>query len=100
MMKIVFAAATAAAVFTMAPLFTGATPANAQNLKMAQGIDVQIGNDRDEGRRGRRDRDDVSVGVGPGGVRVGPRRERCRTITTMVERDDGRRVKRTERRCD
>ncbi len=107
MMKIVFAAATAAAVFTTAPLFTGATPANAQNLKMAQGIDLQIGNDRDEGRRGRRDRDsgrrdrdDVSVGIGPGGVRVGPKRERCRTVTTTVERDNGRRVKRTERRCD
>jgi hypothetical protein len=68
---------------------------------MAQGVDVQIGKDRDEGRRGRRDRDEgVTVGVGQGGVRVGPKREHCRTVTTMVERDDGRRVKRTERRCD
>src|SRR5437868_2806767 len=85
MMKIVFAAAAAAAVFTAAPLLTGTTPANAQNLQMAQGVDVQIGNDRDRDRdRARRDRDGVTVGVGPNGVRVGPRRERCRTVTTTV----------------
>jgi Ni/Co efflux regulator RcnB len=105
MMKIVFAAAAAAAVFTAAPLFTGTTQANAQSLQMAQGVDVQIGNDRDRDRdrdreRVRRDRNDgVTVGVGPNGVRVGPRRERCRTVTTTVRRDDGTRVKRTEERC-
>jgi hypothetical protein len=101
MMKIVFAAAAAAAVFAATPLFTGSTPANAQDIKVAQGVDVQIGNDRDRDRdRVRRDRDDgVTVGVGPGGVRVGPKRERCKTVTTTVRRDDGTRVKRTEERC-
>ncbi len=45
MMKIAFvlAAAAAAVMLTTAPL---ATPAKAQDLKMAQGIDVQIGRDR------------------------------------------------------
>lgn len=100
MMKIVFAATTAAVISAAAPVLVGTT-AQAQELKMAQGIDVQIGRDRYDDRVYRRDRDrDVSVGVGPGGVRVGPRRERCRTVTTTVERDDGRRVRRTERRCD
>ena len=50
---------------------------------------------RDYDRR----RDGATVGVGPGGVTVGPR-ERCRTVTTKVERDDGRMVTRKERRCD
>ena|SRR5436305_13055682 len=100
MIKTVFAAATAVAIVTAAPMLVGSTRAQAQELKVAQGVDVQIGRDRDD-RVIRRDRDrDISVGVGPGGVRVGPRRERCRTVTTTVERDDGRRVKRTERRCD
>jgi len=99
MIKIVFAAATAAAIVAAAPVLVGSTPAQAQELKVAQGVDVQIGRDRDE-RVIRRDRDrDLSVGVGPGGVRVGPRRERCRTVTTTVRRDDGTRVKRTEERC-
>ena len=35
----------------------------------------------------------------PGGRHVGPR-QRCRTVTTTVERDDGRMVTRRERRCD
>ena len=45
MMKIAFvlAAVAAAVMLTTAPL---ATPAKAQDLKMAQGIDVQIGRDR------------------------------------------------------
>jgi hypothetical protein len=99
MIKIVFAAATAAVVLAAAPVFVGITSAKAQELKVAQGVDVQIGRDRDD-RVIRRDRDrDISVGVGPGGVRVGPRRERCRTVTTTVRRDDGTRVKRTEERC-
>ena len=105
MKKLAFAVATAAAIFMATPLFVGASPANAENLKMAQGVDVRINGDRngdrdDNGRRNRRDRD-VTVGVGPGGIVVGPReRQRCRTVTTTVERDDGRRVQRTERRCD
>ncbi len=83
MMKIALAVAAAAAVLTTAPLVT---PAKAQGVKMAQGVDVQIGRD-------------ATVGVGPGGVTVGPR-QRCRMETTTIERDDGRRITRKERRCD
>jgi len=98
MMKIALAVAAAAAVLTTAPL---ATPAKA--VKMAQGVDVQIGRDRDDrydrDRRGRYDSDTtVGVGVGPGGVTVGPR-QRCRIETTTIERD-GRWITREERRCD
>ena len=97
MTKIALAVATATAVFTAAPLFVGAIPAKAENIKMAQ-VDVQIGRDRSS--RIRRD-EDVTVGVSPRGIIVGPRRQQnCHTVTTTVERDDGRRVKRTERRCD
>jgi len=122
MMKITLAVAAAAAVLTTAPL---ATPAKAQGVKMAQGVDVQIGRDRDDRydreRDDRYDRDrrrydsdtgddrydrdrrrydsDTTVGVGPGGVTVGPR-QRCRMETTTIEGDDGRRITREERRCD
>ena len=98
MMKIALAVAAAAAVLTTVPL---ATPA--KTVKMAQGVDVQIGRDRDDrydrDRRGRYDSDTtVGVGVGPGGVTVGPR-QRCRIETTTIERD-GRWITREERRCD
>jgi hypothetical protein len=103
MIKIAFAAAAAAAVLMTAPPLVGATPAKAQGLKMAQGVDVQLGRDRgdrDMDRRGRND-SDATVGVGPGGVTIGPRhRENCRIVTTTVERDDGRTITRKERRCD
>jgi hypothetical protein len=97
MMKIALTVAAAAAVLTSAPLVT---QAKAQGVKMAQ-VDVQIGRDRDDSYRDRRRRNDsdATVGVGPGGVTIGPR-ERCRMVTTTVERDDGRRVTRKERRCD
>ena len=62
----------------------------------AQGIDVQVG--RDRGRYDDR-RNDYTVGIGPGGVIVGPRHH-CRTVTTRIERDDGRMITRRERRCD
>jgi hypothetical protein len=106
MMKPFLAVATAAAIFAGAPMFGGATPAKAEGVRVAQ-IDVEIGRDRGrdrdrddrrDDRRDRRDRD-ISVGVRPGGIVVGPRRERCRTVTTTIIRDDGRRVRRTERRC-
>jgi hypothetical protein len=97
MVKIVFAVTAAAAVVMTAPLLVGATSAKAQNLKMAQGVDVQLGRDRDDRRR--RNDSDVTIGVGPGGVTVGPRRN-CRMVTTTVERDDGRTITRKERRCD
>jgi hypothetical protein len=96
MLKITLAVMAAATVLTTTPLII---PANAEGLKMAQGVDVQIGRDRDRDYRYDRERRDVTVGVGPGGVSVGPR-ERCRTVTTTVEREDGRMVTRKERRCE
>jgi hypothetical protein len=99
MLKITLAVAAAAAMLTTAPLVT---PAKAQDVKVAQGVDVQVGRDRDYDRdrdRGRRYDSGTTVGVGPGGVTVGPR-QRCRTVTTQVERDDGRMITRRERRCD
>jgi len=99
-LKITLAVMATATVLTTTPLII---PANAEGVRMAQGVDVQIGRDRDRDRdrdyRYDRDRRDVTVGVGPGGVSVGPR-ERCRTVTTTVEREDGRMVTRKERRCD
>ena len=84
-MKITFVVAAAAAVLvlTTAPL---ATPTKAQEqLKMAQ-VDVQIGRDRDRDRYDRdRRRDDATVGIGPGGVRIGPR-QRCRMESTTIQR--------------
>ena len=103
MMKIALAVAAAAAVLTTSPLVT---PAKALGVKMAQ-VDVQIGRDRDDrydrdrydrDRRGRYD-SDATVGVGPGGVTIG-RGQRCRMETTTIEREDGRRITRKERRCD
>jgi hypothetical protein len=99
MMKITFAVAIAAAVLMLATSLVGAIPAEAQNVKMAQGVDVQIGRDRDDRDRRRRHDSDVTVGVGPGGVTIGPR-QNCRMVTTTVERDDGRTITRKERRCD
>jgi hypothetical protein len=96
MMKITLAVAAAAAVLTTAPLVT---PAKA--VKMAQGVDVQIGRDRDDRYdRDRRQRfdSDTTVGIGPGGVTLAPR-QRCRVETTTTERD-GRWITREERRCD
>jgi hypothetical protein len=99
MMKITLAVAAAAALLTTAPVVA---PAKAQGVKMAQSVDVQVGRDRDyrddRDRRYNRDRD-TTVGVGPGGVTIGPR-EHCRMVTTTVERDDGRTFQRRERRCD
>ena len=99
MMKITLAVAAVAAVLTTTPLVT---PGKAQGVKMAQGVDVQVGRDRedryDRDRRRRYD-SDTTVGVGAGGVTIGPR-QRCRMETTTVERDDGRRITRKERRCD
>ena len=102
MKKTALAVAAAAMVFTACSSLPGAMPAKAKDLKMAQ-VEIQVGpRDRDvrEGRSNRDRRDSgATVGVGPGGVVVGPR-ERCRTVTTTVERDDGRRVTRKERVCD
>jgi hypothetical protein len=100
MKKIALAVATAAAIVMAGPSFVGAVPAKAEQLKMAQ-VDLQIGRDRqDSGRRDQRDENSgVSIGVGPKGIVVEPKR-RCHTVTTIVERPDGRRVKTTERRCD
>ena len=95
-MKIALTVAMAAAVLMPAPLLVGSISAEAQNLKMAQ-VDVQIGRDRDDSYRHRRD-SDATVGIGPGGVTVGPRRN-CRMVTTTIDRGDGRMITRRERRC-
>jgi hypothetical protein len=97
MTKIALTTALAAAVLMPAPLLVGSIPAEALNLKMAQ-VDVQLGRDRDDSYRHRRDRD-ATVGIGPGGITVGPR-QNCRTVTTTIDRGDGRMVTRKERRCD
>ena len=99
MIKIAFAVTATAAVLMTAPLLVSITSANAQNLKIAQGVDIQLGRDRDDRDRRRRHDSDVTIGVGPGGVTVGPR-QNCRMVTTTVERDDGRTITRKERRCD
>jgi hypothetical protein len=94
-MNVSFTVAAAAAVLTTVSLIT---PTKAQ-------VDVQVGPgydryDRDyDSDRGRRFDRDTTVGVGPGGVTIGPRRH-CRMVTTTVERDDGRMIRRRERRCD
>jgi hypothetical protein len=103
MIRLALAAATAAAVFTAASSF-GVVPAKAENVQMAQvGVEIGVGQDRGvrEERvvRERRRDSDVTVGVGPGGVRVGPR-DNCRMVTTKVERDDGSSITRKERRCN
>jgi hypothetical protein len=88
-----------------APLLTTAPPRHSGQGPWRQdcpGGDVQIGRDRDDRYdrdRRRRYYSDTTVGVGPRGVTVGPR-QRCRMVTTTVERDDGRRITRKERRCD
>jgi hypothetical protein len=98
MMKI--ALVVAAGLLTTAPLVT---PVKAQGVKMAQ-VDMQTGrhyedrDDRDYRDRRRYD-SNATVGVGPGGVTIGPR-QRCRMETTTIERDHGRRITRRERVCD
>ena len=100
MMRIALAATAAAVIFTAGSPFGGVIPAKAENLKMAQ-VQIEVGRDRDVREERRRDRREPSatVGVGPGGIVVGPR-EHCRMVTTTVERDDGRRVTRQERVCN
>ena len=98
MIKIAFVLAAAAAVLMTAPPFGGTMPAAAQDLKMAQGVDIQVGRDRDQ--RNHRSRDsDATIGIGPGGITIGPRRD-CPMVTTRIERPDGRTITRRERRCD
>src|SRR3977135_3309510 len=82
MMKSAFVVA--AAVLTTVPLVT---PAKAQGVKMAQ-VDMQTGLHLDDPdyRNRRRYDSNATVGVGPGGVTIGPR-QRCRMETTTIERD-------------
>ena len=96
------AVALAAAVSTAAWAGSATVSAEPGGFQIAQDVDVQVGRDRDRDRdRARdehRDQRDLSVGIGPGGVRIGPR-DHCRTVTTTVERD-GRSITRRERQCD
>ena len=77
-----------------ASVLVGTIPAEAQNLKMAEGVDVQIGRDRDR----RQNDSDVTVGIGSGGV-TGPR-QNCRMVTTTVETARRPHNHAQERRCD
>ena len=96
MTKVALAAAMAAVALTSAPLLVGTIPAQGQDFKVAQ-VDVQIERDRDRDRRRSRAQD-TTIGIGPGGITVGPRRD-CRTVTTTIERG-GRTITKRERRCD
>jgi hypothetical protein len=95
MIKIAFVVA--AAVLTTVPLLT---LAKAQGVKMAQ-VDMQTGLHLDDpdNRNRRRYDSNATVGVGPGGVTIGPR-QRCHMETTTIKRDDGRRITRRERICN
>jgi len=102
-MRTILLAAVTAAAFCVPAASTinaapASAPASASGLQAAQNVQVEPYRDRDRDRD-YRDRNDVTIGVGPGWVRVGPR-EHCRTVTTTVTRDDGRTVTRKERRCD
>ena len=104
MRTILLAAVTAATFCLPAASTINAAPVSphvsASGLQVAQNVQVEPYRDRDRDRD-YRDRNDagVTIGIGPGGVRVGPR-EHCRTVTTTVTRDDGCTVTRKERRCD
>lgn len=93
MMKIVLSLAVGSMALMAAPIVT---PAKAEGIKMAQDVGVEVGRDRDRDRDHRFGRD-TTVGIGAGGVSVGPR---CHTVTTRVDRPDGRSIIRRERRCD
>ena len=104
MMRLALAATAAALIFTAGSPFGGVTPAKAENLKMAQ-VEIEVGRDRDvREKRRHHDRHDRrepggTVGVGPGGIVVGPG-EHCRTVTTTIEKPDGRKETHRERVCD
>jgi hypothetical protein len=95
MMKITFAVAAAAAVLTTAPLVT---PAKAQGVKMAQ---FRSGGTATT----------ATIGTVAGGTTPTPQLASAQVVspsannsaateTTTIERDDGRRITRRERRCD
>ena len=69
---------------------------------MAQ-VDMQTGQHFDDPDRiimeRRRYDSNATVGIGSGGVTIGPR-PRCRMVTTTIKRDDGRRTTRRERVCN
>jgi hypothetical protein len=95
MIKIAFVVA--AAVLTTVP---PVTLVKAQGVKMAQ-VDMQTGLHLDDpdNRNRRRYDSNATVGVGPGDVTIGPR-HRCRMETTMIKRDDGRRITRRGHVCN
>jgi hypothetical protein len=99
-MKIPLAVSATATVLITAPLVT---PAKVEGVNMAQ-VDMQGRHfdDRDPGafyRERRGFNSDTTVGIGPGGATIGSG-QRCRTVATTVQGDDGRMIRRKERRCD
>jgi hypothetical protein len=99
MMKIGFAVAAAAAVLMTAPSLVKHHSGQGPNPKDGprRRCSARAGPRRP--RPSPANDSDVTIGVGPGGVTVGPR-QNCRMVTTTVERDDGRTITRKERRCD
>src|SRR5260370_2162568 len=82
MLKITLAVMPAATVLTTTPLII---PANAEGVRMAQGVDVQIGRDRDRDPDYRYDRARraVTIGCAPRTFTLRPR-EPSRTLTTTI----------------
>jgi hypothetical protein len=95
MVKIAFAVTAAAAVVMTVPLLVGTTSAKAQNLKMAQGVDVQLGRDRDDRDPGTADRRfteqrGYNRRAAPFGLREGrpPERERPELLFAALHDDE------------
>jgi hypothetical protein len=83
MLKMTLAVAAAAVIVTATPVLVVSSPAQSENLKLAQVVEQP------------------NVQIGPGGVTVGPKtKPKCRTVTTTTETPDGRKVTKRERVCD
>jgi hypothetical protein len=83
MLKMTLAVAAAAVIVAATPLLVVSSPAQSEDLKLAQ---VQV--------------EQPNVQIGPGGVTVGPKKPKCRTVTTTTETSDGRKITKREKVCD
>ena len=82
MLKMTRAVAAAAVIVTATPLLVVSSPAQSENLKLAQV-------------------EQPKIQIGPGGVTVAPKtKPKCRTVTTTTETSDGRKVTKREQVCD